>query len=48
MCDLLEKYLESRGSKLLVFNSFTIWVNYEKTLFLQRFKMFQYLKVMRN
>jgi len=29
MCDLLEKYLESRGSKLLVFNSFTKNINYE-------------------
>ena len=29
MCDLLDKYLESRGSKLLVFNSFTKNINYE-------------------
>ena len=39
MCDLLEKYLESRGSKLLVFNSFTKNINYEpRNYFYNRFK----------
>ena len=39
MCDLLEKYLENRGSKLLVFNSFTKNINYEpRNYFYNRFK----------
>ena len=39
MCDLLEKYLESRGSKLLVFNSFTKNINYrERDYFYNGFK----------